>query len=63
MADQFAANGYYTLVIDQFNGDPLQINRPADFDFMSWLTKGSDGKNPHGVEQVEPVVKEGIKFL
>lgn len=50
-------------MIDQFNGDPLKINRPKDFDFGKWLKEGSDGKNPHGVEQVEPVVKEAIKFL
>ena len=63
MADQFAANGYYVLMIDQFNGDPMKINRPADFDFMAWLTGGSDGKNPHTVDKVEPVVEEALKFL
>ena len=36
MADQYAANGYYTLIPDLFNGDPLSLNRPADFDLMSW---------------------------
>ncbi|KAK7991285.1 alpha/beta-hydrolase [Apiospora saccharicola] len=46
MADQFAANGYLTLIIDLFNGDPLDLNRTGDFDFMSWLTKGSTGDNP-----------------
>jgi len=35
MADQYAANGYYTLIPDLFNGDPLSLNRPADFDLMS----------------------------
>lgn len=63
MADQYAANGYLTLVIDLFNGDPLSLNRPADFDFMTWLTKGSDGNNPHTKEHVDPIVKEAIQWL
>ncbi|CAI4220114.1 unnamed protein product [Parascedosporium putredinis] len=44
MADQYAANGYLTLVLDEFNGDPLSLNRTGDFDFMGWLQNGSDGK-------------------
>lgn len=63
IADQFAANGYYTVIIDLFNGDPMSLNKPKDFDFMAWLTKGSDGKNPHTFEYVDPIVKAGIKFL
>lgn len=63
MADQFAANGYLTLIIDLFNGDALSLNRPDDFDFMSWLTKGSTGDNPHTTEAVDPIVVEAIKYL
>ncbi|KAI1494914.1 dienelactone hydrolase [Biscogniauxia mediterranea] len=63
IADQFAANGYLTLIIDVFNGDPLSLNRPANFDFMSWLTKGSTGDNPHTPEAVDPIVLAGIKYL
>ena len=63
MADQFAANGYYVLMVDQFNGDPMKINRPKDFDFGAWLTGGTHGGNPHGIPEVEPVVEAGIKFL
>lgn len=63
MADDFAANGYYTLIIDVFNGDPLSLNRPADFDFMKWLTGGSDGKNPHTKEAVDPIVELALKHL
>ncbi|KAK8054361.1 dienelactone hydrolase protein [Apiospora saccharicola] len=63
MADQFAANGYLTLIIDLFNGDPLDLNRTGDFDFMSWLTKGSTGDNPHTPEAVDPIVVEAIKYL
>ncbi|KAK8044037.1 Hydrolase [Apiospora rasikravindrae] len=63
MADQFAANGYLTLIIDLFNGDALSLNRSGDFDFMSWLTKGSTGDNPHTTEAVDPIVVEAIKYL
>lgn len=63
MADDFAANGYYTLIIDVFNGDPLSLNRPADFDLMKWLTGGSDGKNPHTKEAVDPIVEQSLNYL
>lgn len=63
MADQFAANGYLCLIIDLFNGDPLALNRPDDFDFMAWLTKGSTGDNPHTPEHVDPIVVAAVKYL
>ena len=63
MADQFAANGYYTIIPDLFNGDPIPLNRPEGFDLMSWLTKGSDGKNPHTFEAVDPIVQKSIEYL
>lgn len=63
MADQLAAQGYLTLVLDIFNGDPLPLNRPDDFDFMGWMTKGSDGNNPHTKEAVDPIVQAAIKTL
>ncbi|XMA18160.1 hypothetical protein WAI453_010951 [Rhynchosporium graminicola] len=63
MADQYATNGYYTLMPDLFNGDPLSLNRAADFDFMAWLTKGTGGNNPHTYEAVDPIVEKSLKFL
>ncbi|KAJ4288771.1 hypothetical protein N0V88_007307 [Collariella sp. IMI 366227] len=64
MADQFAANGYLTMVIDVFNGDPLSLtNRPANFDLMDWIARGSDGKNPHTKEAVDPIVLDAIKAM
>lgn len=63
LADQYAANGYLTLVIDPFNGDPLSLDRPAGFDFMSWLQHGSDGDNPHTPEAVDPIIETAIKYL
>ncbi|KAJ9144102.1 Alpha/beta-hydrolase [Pleurostoma richardsiae] len=63
MADQFAANGYLTLIPDVFNGDALSLNRPEGFDIMKWLTQGSDGQNPHTKEYVDPIVVQAIKAL
>jgi dienelactone hydrolase len=63
LADQFAANGYTTLIIDVFNGDPIPLNRPEAFDFQSWKNKGSDGKNPHTTKEVDPIVEAAIKTL
>lgn len=63
MADQFAANGYYTLIVDLFNGDPMSVNMPEGFDFMSWLTKGTTGDNPHTKEAVDPIVEKSIAYL
>ncbi|TAQ88788.1 hypothetical protein B7494_g2884 [Chlorociboria aeruginascens] len=63
MADQFAANGYYTVIPDLFNGDAMGLNRPDNFDFMSWLTKGTGGNNPHTVKEVDVIVEKAIEFL
>lgn len=30
VADQFAANGYFVVMPDQFHGDPVPLNRPPD---------------------------------
>ncbi|KAL2264338.1 hypothetical protein VTK26DRAFT_6581 [Humicola hyalothermophila] len=63
-ADQFAANGYLTLLLDTFNGDALPLgDRGPDFDFFGWLNYGSDGKNPHTAAAVDPIVLDGIKVL
>ncbi|TVY84686.1 Hydrolase tropI [Lachnellula suecica] len=63
MADQYAANGYYTIIPDLFNGDPIPLNRPEGFDIMAWLSKGTGGNNPHTFEAVDPIVQKSIEYL
>ena len=41
LADEVAAAGYLTLLVDLFNGDPVPVHKPNDpryvpaFDFLS----------------------------
>lgn len=63
MADQYAANGYYTIIPDLFNGDPIPLNRPEGFNLMEWLTKGTGGNNPHTYKAVDPIVQKSIEYL
>lgn len=50
-------------MVDLFNGDALPLNRPDDFDFPHWLQHGSDGRNPHTPELVDPIMVAGIRAL
>ncbi|KAK8074404.1 hydrolase tropI [Apiospora hydei] len=64
IADQYAAAGYLTLIVDVMNGDALPIDfNPEGFDFPKFLAGGSSGNNPHTPEAVDAVVQAGIKYL
>ncbi|KAK7985874.1 dienelactone hydrolase [Apiospora saccharicola] len=64
IADQYAAAGYLTLIVDVMNGDALPIDfNPAGFDFPKFLAGGSTGDNPHTPEAVDKVAQAGIKYL
>jgi dienelactone hydrolase len=63
MADQFAANGYYCLIPDIFNGDALSLNRPVGFDLKKWINEGSDGKNIHTTAAIDPIVEAAIQYI
>ncbi|KAE9986837.1 hypothetical protein EG328_004556 [Venturia inaequalis] len=56
IADQYALNGYLTLMPDLFHGDAIPIHRPADFDMDSWRKK-------HAFEHVDPIVRAMIGEL
>lgn len=63
MADSFAAQGYTTLIPDIFKGDQAPVERPAGWDIAAWITKGSDGNNPHTPATIDPIVVQGIETL
>lgn len=65
LADEFAAAGYLTLLVDLFYGDPVPVHKPDDpsFDIQKWLANGSNGKNPHTEEVVDPIIVDSIRVL
>ncbi|EME85215.1 uncharacterized protein MYCFIDRAFT_61202 [Pseudocercospora fijiensis CIRAD86] len=62
IADQFAANGYYVIMPDLFEGDPVPLNRPGDFDIMKWLQTSGPSQG-HTTKQVDPIVEKVIKYM
>lgn len=60
LADQFSENGYFVVMPDLFNGDPIPTNPPAGVNlFESWLPKhGSDITRPIVDKVVEGIKKE-----
>jgi len=62
IADQFAANGYYVVMPDLFEGDPVPLNRPEGFDIFAWLTK-SGPSGGHTKEVVDPIIETVIKDM
>jgi dienelactone hydrolase len=63
IADQFAANGYYVVMPDLFQGDPVKLNRPEDFDIMAWLQKGGPEGKGHLPDQVDPIVESTLSYM
>lgn len=63
MADNFAEQGYLTVILDLFNGDPVQLNAPESFDLMQWMAVGTSGTNPHTKEHIDPIIIMGIEYL
>lgn len=57
LVDDFAANGYATVLPDYFRGDALKLEdmNSGKVDLPSWL------KN-HQAEQVEPIVGAALKY-
>lgn len=58
IADQFAANGYYTIIPDVFRGNEIPFPMPEDFDFPTWKTN----KMPREGD-VDPIYASIIKYL
>ncbi|KAF2760040.1 alpha/beta-hydrolase [Pseudovirgaria hyperparasitica] len=56
IADQFAANGYFTVMPDLFSGDPVKLNPPEGFQIMDWLQN-------HLPANVDPIVAATIAAM
>lgn len=58
LADEFAAQGYVTVLPDIFSGEqlPLDVFERKDFDIESWSAR-------HGPEVVDPIVQEVIDYI
>ena len=63
LADQFAANGYLTVMPDIFAGDPVPMPRPDGFDLQAWLAGQRRGGTPHDAAHTEPYVTAAVKYL
>ncbi|KAH8816620.1 dienelactone hydrolase family protein [Xylogone sp. PMI_703] len=58
IADNFATNGYLTVIPDVLEGDalPLDAFETGKVDIQSWVSK-------HGTAQVDPIVQSSINYL
>ncbi|KAF2257774.1 alpha/beta-hydrolase [Lojkania enalia] len=57
IADQFAANGYFTVMPDLFNGNVVPLNPPDGFNIMDWI-QNEMPKVPAVDKVIEDVLKE-----
>jgi dienelactone hydrolase len=63
LADEFAANGYITLLIDYFGGHPIELNNFAGVNIVDWVAHGHDGASPHTPKELDPIVKDAISYM
>lgn len=54
LADNFAANGFFTILPDLFRGDAVPLNAPKNFDVYEWLKY-------HLPEHTEPIIRTVIE--
>ncbi|KAF2877779.1 dienelactone hydrolase [Massariosphaeria phaeospora] len=58
IADQFAANGYFTVVPDLFKGETVPLNPPAGWDIQDWIANSMPK-----VDAVDATIKTVIKHM
>ncbi|KAJ6558375.1 Alpha/Beta hydrolase protein [Mycena capillaripes] len=56
LADDFARNGFKTIVPDLFSGDPILVAPPPDFDREKWSAS-------HGPAETRPIIDSVIGAL
>ncbi|EXA30038.1 hypothetical protein FOVG_18545 [Fusarium oxysporum f. sp. pisi HDV247] len=63
LADEFAAKGYTTLIIDIFNGDAIEVNKFPEVNLPDWIQNGLNGAGGHTTIEIDPIVKEAIEYM
>ncbi|KAJ5994254.1 hypothetical protein N7451_009978 [Penicillium sp. IBT 35674x] len=64
IADQFAANGYFVVIPDLFEGDPVPLNKPGEFDMEKWRAGEYNSKGiAHSPPNVDPIVDSCLKEM
>ncbi|KAF7554616.1 hypothetical protein G7Z17_g2766 [Cylindrodendrum hubeiense] len=63
LADEFAANGYTTLIIDLFKGDAIEVNRFNEVDLPDWVQNGRNGAGGHTPKEIDPIMEEALTYL
>lgn len=63
LADEFAAVGYTTLIIDLFSGDAIPLNRFAATDLMDWIKNGYQGAGGHTTKEIDPIIVEAVAYM
>lgn len=62
VADEYGQKGYYVIVPDMFNNDPVPAERPPGFDLMKdWLPKHMPDQTCEIIRKTIAQVKEDIK--
>lgn len=65
IADQFAANGYWVVMPDLFQGDAIELNAlgSGNFDIMNWLQKGGPEGKGHLPDTVDPIIEKTLAYM
>ncbi|KAH8804453.1 Alpha/Beta hydrolase protein [Xylogone sp. PMI_703] len=64
LADEFAANGFVTILLDIFNGDQLDSSvDPVNVELMDWIRNGRNGRGPHTPCEVDFIIADAIQYM
>lgn len=63
LADEFAAKGYTTLIIDLFYGDAIEVNKFDEVNLPDWMQNGRNGAGGHTTKEIDPIMKEALAYM
>ncbi|KAK4500884.1 hypothetical protein PRZ48_009076 [Zasmidium cellare] len=63
IADQFAENGYFVVMPDLFEGDPVALNSMHDYEAIGKWFRSGGPSGGHTTVQVDPIVEAVIKGM